>query len=125
MEYGTREYNDILTDFRKGRSYLNDVTVEVAGDVNELNPLTLLRAYESEPTVDNTTALASDMILNREVVFKKNGETIHSFFYKGGDLAEHFVGKAYLMDLLLKLCYGIMVKKLTPPSEDSVTEERQ
>lgn len=123
MEYGSKEYNEILTDFRKGRSWLNDVTVDIKGDVNNLSPLVMLRSYESEPTIDNTMALASEMVLNKEVVFARNGKVIHSFIYNGGDLGDKFVGAPFLLDLLLKLCYGILIKKLTPPSEDSETEE--
>ena len=123
MEYGSKEYNEILVDFKKGRSWLNDVSVDIKGDVNNLSPLTMLRAYESEPTIDNTMSLASEMVLNKEVVFSRNGRVIHSFIYNGGDLSDKFVEAPFLLDLLLKLCYGILIKKLTPPSEDSETEE--
>lgn len=125
MEYGSKEYNEILSDFKKGRSWLNDVSVDIKGDVNDLSPLTMLRNYESEPTIDNTLALASEMVLNKEVVFYRNGKVIHSFIYNGGDLGDKFVEAPFLLDLLLKLCYGILIKKLTPPSEDSETEETQ
>ncbi len=123
MEYGSKEYNEILVDFKKGRSWLNDVSVDIKGDVNNLSPLTMLRSYESEPTIDNTMALASEMVLNKEVVFSRKGKVIHSFIYNGGDLGDKFVEAPFLLDLLLKLCYGILIKKLTPPSEDSETEE--
>ncbi len=123
MEYGSKEYNEILSDFRKGRAWLNDVSVDIVGDVNSLNPLTMLRAYEQEPSIDNTMAIASEMVLNKEVRFKRNGKIVHSFIYNGGDLGDKFIEAPFLLDLLLKLCYGILVKKLTPPSEDSETEE--
>ena len=123
MEYGSKEYNEILADFKKGRSWLNDVTVDIKGDVNDLPPLTMLRVYEQEPSIDNTMALASEMVLNKEVVFKRAGKVVHSFIYNGGDLGDKFVSAPFLLDLLLKLCYGILVKKLTPPSEDSETED--
>lgn len=123
MEYGSKEYNEILADFRKGRAWLNDVSVEIPGDVNKLSPLVMLRAYEQEPSIDNTMAIASEMVLNREVRFKRNGKVIHEFVYNGGDLGDKFTDAPFLLDLLLKLCYGILVKKLTPPSEDSETED--
>lgn len=123
MEYGSKEYNEILKEFQKGRAWLNDVTVDIPGDVNELSPLVLLRAYEEEPSIENNLAITSEMVLNKTVVFKRKGKEIHSFTYNGGDLGEKFVGAPFLLDLLLKLCYGIMVKKLTPPSEDSETED--
>lgn len=123
MEYGSKEYNEILTDFKKGRSWLNDVTVDIKGDVNELSPLTMLRAYEQDPDIDNTLAIASEMVLNKEVIFRRNGKVVHSFIYNGGDLSDKFLTAPFLLDLLLKLCYGILVKKLTPPLEDSETED--
>lgn len=123
MEYDSKEYNSILKDFRKGRAWLNDVSVEIKGGENELPPLTLLRAYEEEPTIDNTLALTSEMVINKEVVFRHKGKEILSFIYNGGDLSEKFLKAPYLLDTLLKLCYGLMVKKLTPPSEDSEKEE--
>ena len=122
-EYGSKEYNKILKDFGKGRQWLNDVTIEIVGGENDLPALVLLRAYDEEPTVDNSLALASQMVLNRAVRFSRNGKVIHEFMYNGGDLSEKFEKAPYLLDTLLKLCYGLMVKKLTPPSEDSDSEE--
>lgn len=125
MTYGSKEYNEILQGFRKSRDILNDVSVDIEGGENVLSPLVLLRAYEEEPTVDNTVALASQMIINKHVKFIRNGEVLFEFTYNGGDLGEKFAGAPYLMDLLLKLCYGLMVKKLTPPSEDSGKEDKR
>lgn len=125
MVYGSKEYNAILNNFKKGRSWLNDVSVEIVGGENELDPLTLLRAYDEEPTVESNAVLTGQMILNKEVRFIRNGEVIHTFIYNGGDLSEKFVKVPYLLDTLMKLCYGLMIKKLTPPSEDSENEEQQ
>ena len=123
MEYGSKEYNEILTEFKKGRSWLNDVSVDIPGDVNKLSPLVMLRAYEQEPTIDNMMGIASEMVLIKCVQFKRNGKIVHEFVYNGGDLGDKFEDAPFLLDLLLKLCYGILVKKLTPPSEDSETED--
>lgn len=125
MKYGSKEYNNILSSFKKGRAWLNDVEVEIVGGENELDPLTLLRAYDEEPTLENSVALTGQMILNKEVRFLKGTTLVHSFVYNGGDLGEKFAKVPYLLDTLIKLCYGLMIKKLTPPSEDSVSEERQ
>lgn len=122
-EYGSKEYNDILKQFGKGRQWLNDVSVEIVGGENELAPMVLLRAYDEEPTIDNSLALASQMVMNKELRFIRKGNVIHSFVYNGGDLSEKFMKVPYLLDTLLKLCYGLMVKKLTPPSEDLENEE--
>lgn len=123
--YGSKEYNDIFTGFKKGREWLNDIQVEIVEGENELPPLTLLRAYEEEPSIDNSLALTSQMVMNRCVRFIKNGVTVLEFVYNGGDLSEKFTKAPYLLDTLMKLCYGLMVKKLTPPSEDSENEEQR
>lgn len=125
MIYGSKEYNDILGNFKKGRSWLNDVSVEIVGGENELDPLTLLRAYDEEPTIENQIVLTQQLILNKEVRFIRNDVIVHSFIYNGGDLGEKFTKTPYLLDTLMKLCYGLMIKKLTPPSEDSETEEQR
>lgn len=125
MIYGSKEYNDILGNFKKGRSWLNDVSVEIVDGENELDPLTLLRAYDEEPTIENQIVLTQQMILNKEVRFIRNDVIVHSFIYNGGDLGEKFTKTPYLLDTLMKLCYGLMIKKLTPPSEDSETEEQR
>lgn len=122
-EYGSKEYNKILKDFGKGRQWLNDVSVEIEDGENELDPLDLLRIYEKEPTLDDSVTLTSQMILNKKVRFLRNGAEVYSFYYSGGNLGEKFTKAPYLMDTLLKLCYGLLLKKLTPPSEDSETEE--
>ena len=125
MIYGSKEYNNILDRFKKGRTWLNDVRVEIVGGENELDALTLLRAYDEEPTIDSSLALASRMVLNKEVRFLKGEEVIFSCVYNGGDLGERFNKVPFLLDTLMKLCYGLIKKKLTPPSEDSETEEQR
>lgn len=123
MEYGSKEYNDILKNFKKSQGILNDVVIDIEGGENELPPLVLLRAYDEEPTIDNSLALASQMVLNKHVKFIRRGNILLEFTYNGGDLSEKFASAPFLLDLLLKMCYGLMVKKLTPPSEDSDNEE--
>ena len=123
MEFGSKEYNSILKGFKKGQEWLNDVVVDIEDGENVLPPLVLLRAYEQEPTIDSSLALAAQMVMNKHVKFVRGSQIIHEFTYNGGDLSEKFEKAPYLLDLLLKLCYGLMVKKLTPPSEDSEKEE--
>ena len=123
MEYGSREYNDILNKFSKRQGWLQDVSVEIVGGENNLSPITLLRAYDEDPTIDSTLALASQFVMNKEVKFVRAGVEIHSFIYRGGDLRKKNEKAPYLLDVLPKLCYGLMIKKLTPPSEDSEKED--
>lgn len=123
MEYGAKEFSDIMSNFKKGRSWLNDVSVDIVGGENDLPALTLLKAYEAEPTVESSISLAAQFILNKEVRFYRNGKLVHSLIYRGGDLSEQFIKVPYLLDTLLKLTYGLLLKKLTPASEDSETED--
>lgn len=125
MEIGSKEYNGILKNYRKGQEWLNDVVIDIEDGENELPPIVLLRAYEEEPTIDNTVALASQMVLNKHIKFTRGTQVVHEFTYNGGDLSEKFTKAPYLFDLLLKLCYGLLVKKLTPPSEGSEKEEKR
>lgn len=125
MEFGSKEYNGILKAFTKGQDWLNDVVIDIEDGGNELPPLVLLRAYEEEPTIDNTLSLASQMVMNKHLKFTRKGEIVLEFTYNGGDLGEKFSKVPYLLNLLLKLCYGLMVKKLTPPSEDSENGEQR
>lgn len=120
MEYNAQTYAEILKDFQKNRSQLNDMTIEIVGGENNLDPIILLRAYEDEPTVDNTTALATQFCVNKTVRYFQNGNLIHEFTLLPSEtLSEKFKDSPWLMDLLLKMCYTIMLKKLTPPSSDS------
>lgn len=125
MVYGSKEYNKILDNYRKGKDLMNDVSIDIEEGENALDPLVLLRAYDEDPTVDNMYALTTQMILNKHVKFIHKGKVIHEFTYNGGDLGIKFGQAPYLLDLLLKTCYGLMVKKLTPPSEDSENEEKR
>lgn len=125
MEYGSKEYNQIFQAFKKGRGILNDISVDIEDGGNVIPPLVLLRAYDEEPTIDNTLALASQMVLNKHVKFLHKGNVVHEFTYNGGDLSEKFTEAPWLLDLLLKTCYGLMIKKLTPPSEDSEKEDKR
>ena len=68
MEFGSKEYNGILKNFGKGQDWLNDVVVDIEDGGNEIDPLTLLRAYEEEPTVDSMLSLASQTILNKHEI---------------------------------------------------------
>lgn len=124
MAFGSKEYNKVFDDYKKGQKWLNDVEVEIVGGEADIDPLTLLRIYDDKITVDNELVLATGFCMNRMIRFTQNGASIYETFYKGGDLGEHFQGRPYLLDVLLKMSYGLMLKKLTPPSEDSETEER-
>lgn len=123
--FGSKEYNDVLKNFKAGQRWLNDVEVEIVGGENELDPLVLLRSYEADPSLEVSVGLATDFCMNKEVRFIRDKQVLMSFVYNGGDLGAYFKKAPYLMNVLLQACFALMVKKLTPPSEDSENEERQ
>jgi hypothetical protein len=125
MAFGSNDVSTILEAYKKGQKWLDDVDIEIVGGENDIDPLVMLRIYDDKPTVDNELILASGFCQNRVVRFIYKGNVIHQVDYKGGNLAEHFMGKPYLLDVLLKMSYSLMLKKLTPPSTDSESEERQ
>lgn len=125
MEYGSKEVTEIIKNFSNGKQWLNDLVIEIVGGENEVSPLVLLRSYDQKPELDMLVPLATEFIMNKEVRFTRKGQLLHSFVYNGGDLSASFAKVPYLLDPLLKLCYGLMLKKLTPLSEDSETEEVQ
>lgn len=124
MTYSNSDFLTVLNKFRDGRNWVNEVEVKVDGDVNELAPLDMIRMYEGDVTVDNLLSLTTQMILNKEVSFIYHNKEIFRLIYTGGDLGVKFKAHPYLIDVLLKTCYGILIKKLTPPFVDSETEER-
>lgn len=125
MKYSSVEYGKVFEEYKSGQKWLKDIEVEIVGGEADVDPLTLLRIYDDKISVDNELVLASGFCLNRTIRFFKNKELVYEFTYQGGALHEHFMGRAYLLDILLKLSYGLLLKKLTPPSESYETEERQ
>ena len=118
MTYDSKEFDNMLKAFRNNRNWTHDVSIDIEDDVNSIDPLLLLRYYEQDASLDTSMAITTQMIMNKHVVFKKADTIIHEFTYTGGDLGAKFTDKPYLLDMLLKMCYGIMIKKLTPPSDD-------
>lgn len=121
---GSKDFNDMIQQYADGQMWLNDVEMEIEGGENELDPLVLMRAYEADRNVDLYLSLASQFCMNKRVIFRRNGKDVLAFVYTGGDLGQKFKGHAYLMDVMFKASYGLMLKKLTPPSDDSESEER-
>lgn len=126
MVYNAKIVGDAIKDYTKSRRWLDDVEVEIVGGENEIDPLTLLRIYEKDSSVDNELILADGFCMNRVIRFTRKKEILLEVMHKEpGDFAEAFKEAPFLLDLLCKTCYGIMLKKLTPPSEDSEKEDGQ
>lgn len=120
-----KEYTDVLKSYASRQSWLNDIDVTIEGGENNVDPLELLRRYEAPVSVDNNVALAQSFCMNKRVVIKRKDKEVLAFVYTGGDITEKFSSVPYLLNTFLDVCYGLMLKKLTPPSPDSESEERQ
>lgn len=127
MTIGSKEYNAMVTDHLKGKQWLNDVEVEAPDGFNDLDPLTALRYYDrlDHLTIDDFASIAAQMTLNKCIMYKRKNELLTTVVYTGGDLGSSYTGYPYLLDLLFKLCVGILLKKLTPPSDVSENGGKQ
>ena len=126
MVYDAKTVGNTIKDYTKSRKWLDDVEVEIVGGENDIDPLTLLRVYEKEVSVDNELILADGFCMNRVIRFSRKKEVIFEMMHKEhGDFVETFKEQPFLLDLLCKTCYGIMLKKLTPPSEGSENEDER
>lgn len=123
MVWDTKEYDKTVREYRKGRVWANDITVEIEGGEAKADPLQLLRLYEQKPDVDTNFAIATLFCNKKRVVFRKNEKEIYSFVFTGDNLADYFDECPWLMDVLFNATYAILVKKLTPPSNDSEIED--
>ena len=126
MKIGSKEVNEMVESHIKGKSWLNDIEVDIEDGPNELDTLTTLRLYDKTSlTVDEYATLASAMTINKVVRCSRNGKELCTVVYTGGDIGAKYAPYPYLLDLLFKLCYGILLKKLTPPLDDSEKDENQ
>ena len=53
MAFGSKEYNKVFDDYKKGQKWLNDVEVEIVGGEADIDALTLLRIYDDKITVSS------------------------------------------------------------------------
>lgn len=119
-----KEYTKVLREYTYNQGWLNDVDVTIKGGENTIDPLELLRRYEAPVTADNNALLAQLLCRGKTVVISRKGKPVLEFTYREGNITEHFNNAPYLLNTFLDVCYGLMVKKLTPPSPDSESEER-
>mgnify|MGYP006916100340 CR=1 FL=1 len=120
-----KEFVEMLDKYSSGQLWLNDVDVEIEGGEGPVEPLVLLRAYEKQTDLTTKVELAQLFCMNKKVVFKRKDKEVLAFVYTGGDISKYFASAPYLLDILLNMSVGLMLKKLTPPSDTSATEERQ
>lgn len=126
MVYGIKDATNMIKEYTVSRKWLDDVQVEIVGGENNIDPLTLLRVYENDVTVDNNMILVDGFCKDRVIRFHRKNKLLLEVQHRApGDLQESLKDEPYLLDLLCKTCYSLMLKKLTPPSEDLETEDGQ
>ena len=123
LVFDSKSFGEAMKAYQKGNNWLQDVQVEFTDGPADVDTLTLLRAYQADWDLDHSIQLASAFCLNKTVLITKGKHTLMELKYRGGDFASHFNDKPYLLDLVARSCYGIMLKKLTPPSDVSETED--
>lgn len=123
MKVFAKDYVDSFQEFADGRKGLNNLSLEILGGPNKISPLVMLRTYEEEMNVDVLAGLASAFCQNRTVRLYNGDVLEYEFDYSNGDIGDCFNDKPYLLDPFLKLCYAILIKKLTAPSPNSGTED--
>ena len=121
--FDSKSFNEAMKAYQNGNRWLQDVQVEFPDGPADVDTLTLLRTYQADWDLDHSVQLASAMCLNKTVLILKGNHTLLELKYRGGDFASLFNEKPYLLDLVARACYGLMLKKLTPPSEDFATED--
>jgi hypothetical protein len=117
--YKSEDIRKATEAYVAGQRALSDVEVEISRE-NTVDPLMLVRCVNSGRSVDNLVILAAEMLRGSSVRFKRGREVLYSA-QMGIDLtaetfSNRFVGQPAFMELLLNTVYGIMLKKLTPPS---------
>ena len=121
-----KDFENIFKEYAVNAKWLNDVELEIVGGESEVDPLVLLRIYDEKTSVDNNMQLAQGFCLNKTVRFFRKGVMLKEFYFDGSTaLSEHFKDSPYLLDVLLKASFGLLLKKLTPPSEDSASNGNQ
>lgn len=117
MKYTEKDFEANFKEFASSRKEISKYSIEIINDVNEMNPIAMLRAYEQETTVDNLVALAAQMLAKKEVRFYFKEKEVARFIYDGvSDFGQCFEAYPFLLDPCLKYCYSILLKKLAAPS---------
>lgn len=119
--YNVNLLSSIVDDFGKGQAYLADVDLDIVPEENNIDPLEALKLYEGERSIENGLRLATLLCVNKEIAFTKGSIPLLKFTpVTGKAIQSYFVEKPYLLEILCSTCWGILLKKLTPPLTDSM-----
>jgi hypothetical protein len=119
--YGYEDFLGILDMFKLGQDALSQVQLVIVGGENDMDPEDMLRLYQAERSLLNSKDLATRLVTSKEVILKTTDRELVHFKFVGGDITAHFRSAPYLLSQFYSMCYGILLKKLTPPSSDFET----
>jgi hypothetical protein len=119
-KYTSDEVQELLKKYQEGRIMMNDMSVEILPEENNVDALLLLRTFNSDKNIDDMLPLVQAFCRQRQIKIKRKDKDIFNIVYDGNAPLETLFAKMpYYLDLLVNCCYAIMLKKLTPPFEDS------
>jgi hypothetical protein len=122
--YNVDTINQIVDEYTQGQDFLANVEIDILPQENNIDPLEALRMVQAERSLDNSLKLASAFVAGKKVAFTNGPVVLHEFTaIAGKPLQDYFKEKPYLLSILCSTSWGILLKKLTPPSEGSVSEE--
>lgn len=116
-KYTSQEVQELVERYQNGRIGMNNMSVEILPQENNVDALLLLRTFNSDKTVDDMLPLVQALCRQRTIKIASGETELFNATYDGtAPLQQVFAGKPWMLELLVNCCYAIMLKKLTPPS---------
>jgi len=120
--YNVAELQKIVDDFGKGQEWLSDVDLDITPEENKIDPLEALKLYQGERSLENGLRLATLFCVGKKVAFTKGAKILVEFTPVAGKAIQSYLEDfPYLLDILCSAVWGILLKKLTPPSDGSAS----
>jgi hypothetical protein len=120
--YNLKILEDIVGQYTAGQQYLQDVDIDITPEENKIDPLEALRMFQGERSIDNGLKLATLFCVNKTVTFTKGAKSLVAFTpVVGKPIQDYLIDYPYLLDVLCSAVWGILLKKLTPPSIGSAS----
>jgi hypothetical protein len=107
----------VLDAFQEANVAYAGLKIDVEGGINEPDVLTILRNYKQDRTVEEKIAFAFSLTKGKRVVFRlpEKEQELFSFVAESPDLTVYFTKYPMLLQWLINLTDGILLKKLTMP----------
>jgi hypothetical protein len=120
--YNITEIQRIVDAFEAGQDSLSNIDIDIVPEENTVDALEALRLYQGERNLDSGLRLATLLCVNRKVAFTNGTKILLEFTPAVGKPIQNYFNDApYLLDVFISASWGILLKKLTPPSNGSET----